>query len=206
MTSDARIPVVGAMIVDPAGDALVKSYCASACDGRWGEAIFAALAEVTTSMGVYRKNKDLSLERARAMFADASLVQDMYDHVHLYSLPETLERLQFLLQGEVRTLAQCQARTPDTMHIDVRHELEADCAKVLAVARDVIVVDQTFPELRELGLAAAKVIAPGLLPVTFGHQYQRVDLARLDRFAGFHGAAGPRFTMAAINPHPHNFP
>jgi ribosomal protein S12 methylthiotransferase accessory factor len=206
LTSDARIPVVGAMIVDPAADAMVKSYCASACDGRWSEAIFAALAEVTTSMGVYRKNKDLSVDRARAMFADGSLVQDMYDHVHLYSLPETFARLQFLLDGDACTLGQCQARTPDTIHVDLTRELQAECAKVLQVATDVIVVDQTFPELRELGLCAAKVLAPGLLPVTFGHQYQRVDPARLDRFAQFRGVAGARFSTANINPYPHNFP
>lgn len=206
MTSDARIPVIGAMIVDPSAGAKVKSYCASACDGRWGEAIFSALAEVTTSMGVYRKNKDLAHDRARAMFEDSSLVQEMYDHVLLYSLEETYERLQFLLQGDTCTLQECQARIPDTMHVDVTRELQSECEKVLAVAADIIVVDQTFPELAELGLCAAKALVPGFLPVTFGHQYQRIDMGRLDRFARFRGVPDARFTPANVNPHPHNFP
>lgn len=206
MTSEAQIPVVGAMIVDPSDDAKVKSYCASACAGRWSEAIFSALAEVTTSMGVYRKNETLDVDRARAMFADDALVRDMFDHVLLYSLSETFDRLRFLLGGDVCTLQACRERLPDVVHIDLTKELEVDCAKVLGIAADIIVVDQTFTELRELGLSAAKVLVPGLLPVTFGHQYRRIDMDRLDRFARFRGVANPKYTAANVNPYPHNFP
>jgi ribosomal protein S12 methylthiotransferase accessory factor len=206
MTSEARIPVVGAMIVDPSGDAKVKSYCASACEGRWSGAVFSALAEVTTSMGVYRKNDALDRDRARAMFEDHSLVTDMFDHVLLYSLDESFERLRFLLDGEVRSLQACRDRVPDTLFLDLTRELEADCAKVLEVAADIIIVDQTFAELRALGLSAAKVLVPGLLPVTFGHQYRRIDTGRLDRFARFRGLPDARFTSANLNPYPHNFP
>jgi ribosomal protein S12 methylthiotransferase accessory factor len=206
MTSEARIPVVGAMIVDPSDDAKVKSYCASACDGRWSEAIFSALAEVTTSMGVYRKTETLDYDRARAMFADDSLVRDMFDHVLLYALPESFDRLRFILGGEVRSLQACRERLPDAMHIDLTENLEAECARVLKVAEDIIVVDQTFPELQALGLSAAKVLVPGMLPVTFGHQYRRIDLGRLNRFARFNGVQGPAYTHDTINPHPHNFP
>jgi ribosomal protein S12 methylthiotransferase accessory factor len=206
ITSDTRIPTVWAMIVDPAADATVKSYCASACDGRWSEAIFSALAEVTTSMGVYRKSMEVSHERARAMYEDDSLVQEMYDHVLLYSLPETYERLEFLLRGGTCSLDECRQRTPDTLEIDLTRELTAHCNKVLEVCSDIVVVDQTFPELEELGLCAAKVMAPGLLPVTFGHQYQRIDMDRLNRFARFRGVADADFSTATVNPYPHNFP
>ncbi|RDZ28626.1 TOMM precursor leader peptide-binding protein [Lysobacter silvisoli] len=206
MTSEAQIPVVGAMIVDPSSDAKVKSYCASACGGRWSDTIFSALAEVTTSMGVYRKSETLDFARARAMYEDHALVKDMFDHVLLYSLDETLERLLFLLQGEVRTLQECRERLPDVRHLDLTRELEEDCAKVLGIATDIIVVDQTFAELRELGLSAAKVLVPGLMPVTFGHQYRRIDTDRLDRFARHRGIAAPAYTLANVNPYPHNFP
>ncbi len=206
MTTEAQIPVVGAMIVDPSGDAKVKSYCASACDGRWSVAVFSALAEVTTSMGVYRKNEALDHDRARAMFEDDSLVQGMFDHVLLYSLNESFARLRFLLDGEVRTLQECRERLPDALQIDLTRELEAECAKVLAVASDIIVVDQTFAELRDLGLSAAKVLVPGMMPVTFGHQYRRIDMGRLDRFARFRGVQNAKFTSASVNPYPHNFP
>lgn len=206
MTTEARIPVVGAMIVDPADDATVKSYCASACEGRWNGAIFAALAEVTTSMGVYKKNGSFDRDRARAMLENDALVMDMFDHVQLYSLSETFDRLRFLLGGEVRTLQECRARVPDALFVDLTEELKADCAKVLGVASDILIVDQTFSDLRKLGLSAAKVLVPGLLPVTFGHQYRRIDMARLDRFARFKGAVNPTFTVANVNPYPHNFP
>ncbi|SFK95050.1 TOMM precursor leader peptide-binding protein [Lysobacter sp. cf310] len=206
MTSEARIPVVGAMIVDPSADARIKSYCASACEGRWGGAIFSALAEVTTSMGVYRKNETLDFDRARAMLEDHALVKDMFDHVLLYSLNESFERLRFLLDGDMRTLQECRERVPDALQVDLTQELQADCAKVLEVAVDIIVVDQTFSELRELGLGAAKVLVPGMMPVTFGHQYRRIDMDRLDRFARFRGLPDAKFTPANVNPYPHNFP
>ena len=206
MTSEAQIPVVGAMIVDPSDQARVKSYCASACEGRWSGAVFSALAEVTTSMGVYRKNETLDRDHARAMLENDALVTDMFDHVLLYSLPESYGRLGFLLGGEMRTLQQCRERLPDTLLLDLTAELSVDCAKVLAVALDIIVVDQTFSSLRELGLSAAKVLVPGLLPVTFGHQYQRIDMNRLDRFARFHGMPDAKFSAANVNPYPHNFP
>lgn len=206
MTTEAGIPVVGAMIVDPSDDARVKSYCASACGGRWSDTIFSALAEVTTSMGVYRKTETLDLQRAREMYEDHEQVKDMFDHVLLYSLGETLERLRFLLEGETRTLQECRQRIPDVAHLDLTTELEEDCAKVLAVASDIIVVDQTFSEMRQLGLSAAKVLVPGMMPVTFGQQYRRIDLDRLDRFARFRGIADARYTAANVNPYPHNFP
>lgn len=206
MTSDVGIPVVGAMIVDPSDDARVKSYCASASDGRWSEAIFSALAEVTTSMGVYRKNRDLAYDRARAMLEDHDLVRDMYDHVLLYCLPETYRRLEFLLQGEMRSLQACRERVPDSMRIDLTEELRQSLDRVLDVAHDVVIVDQTFNELRELGLSAVKVLVPGLMPVTFGHQYRRIDVDRLERFARHKGVARPGYDLSNVNPYPHNFP
>jgi ribosomal protein S12 methylthiotransferase accessory factor len=43
-----------------------------------------------------------------------------------------------------------------------------------APANNVIVVDQTTPEHRAGGCSCVKVIVPGMLPVTFGHESRRL--------------------------------
>lgn len=206
ITTDVLIPAVWAMIVDPRADAVVKSYCASGCSARWGDAVFAALVEVTTSIGVYRRTMAPFRSRAEAMLDDDAKVVDITDHVLLYSLPEAYARLDFLQRGPTATLAECEARLPSLAERDLTRELQRQCAKVLAVAADILVVDQGFPALEPLGLHCAKMLVPGLLPVTFGHQYRRIDYARLNRVARFKGMAHPDFSPATVNPYPHNFP
>lgn len=206
ITSDIRIPTVWGMIVDPAPDAVVKSYCASACHARWGEAVFAALVEVTTSIGVYRRSMTGTRGRALELLHDGCKVTQMPDHVLLYSLPEAYERLNFLHQGGSTTLQALEADLPSLGTLDLTEELRIQSAKVLGAAKDILVVDQTFANLEKLGLACVKVLAPGLLPVTFGHQYRRIGYERLNRLATLWGHTGPAFDAATINPDPHNFP
>lgn len=200
-------PTVMAMIVDPADQAPVKSYCASAAHRRWGQAAFAALVEVTTSMGVYRRSLPALRERARALHSDGAQVQEMPDHVLLYSLPESFARLDFLQGGPRRSLAECRAQLADSVERDPAREFEALCQRVLAFASDVIVVDQGFDTLREgLGLHCVKVLAPGLLPVSFGHQYRRIHRGRIDAAARALGVDAATLAARGLNPYPHNFP
>lgn len=203
--TDIAIPTVWGMIVDPAADAPVKSYCASACHGRWDDAIFSALVEITTSMGVYRRSMPAGRERARSLLSDHALVREMPDHVLLYSLPESYERLDFLHGGATVSLAECEADLPSLAFDDVKDELECQVAKVLGAAEDVIVVDQSFAQLSDLGLACVKVLIPGLLPVTFGHQYRRIGLDRINAVCRTRGTADGH-DASTINPNPHNFP
>lgn len=206
ITTDIGIPSVWAMAVDPADDAIVKSYCASACHGRWAEAVFSALVEVTTSMGVYRRSMGRHRARAEALFADAAAVQAMEDHVLLYSLPQAYSRLAFLHGGPTVTLADCEAALPSLAERDLGSELRRQVDRVLRVTGDVVVIDQTTPAMAPFNLSCVKVIAPGLLPVTFGHQYRRIGLARINAVAAFRSPDSAPLTSATINPHPHNFP
>jgi ribosomal protein S12 methylthiotransferase accessory factor len=198
MRLDIDIPLVLAMIVDPAADAPVKSYCASAAHLHWEHAIFSALVEVSTSMGVYQHIMPANREQAYALYRDPARVQKMADHVLLYSLPETYDWLGFLHGGE----ASRPATPPQTK--DLTQDLERTLAATLRVAKDVIVVNQTFSEMRTLGLHCVKVIAPGLTPVTFGHQHRRISLERINgaAIARGHGT----ITAQQLNPRPHNFP
>jgi ribosomal protein S12 methylthiotransferase accessory factor len=156
-------------------------------------------------MSVYRRAMGPRRDRALAMLADARLVRAMPDHVLLYSLPESYARLSFLHGGPLVTVQQCEGRNGSTPLSDLSEELRRQAARVLAVASDLLIVDQSFAELAPLGLRCAKVLAPGLLPVTFGHQYRRISYARLNQVAR-HWGVDTIFTPKNVNPWPHNFP
>ncbi|MBF7073482.1 TOMM precursor leader peptide-binding protein [Glaciecola sp. MH2013] len=206
MVLDIQVPVVWAMIVDPTEDAQVKSYCASAASGKWHEAIFSALVEVVTSMGVYRHSMPDMREKALALLEKDELVVDMPDHVLLYSAPESYARLNFLHQGKTVSLEECEQSLPSLYEKDLNKELHAQIEKTLKVASDVIVVKQSFDKMEEHGLHSVKVMAPGLMPVTFGHQHRRVSFPRLDSATKAKGQWLKHFNAENINPFPHNFP
>lgn len=206
LSGDIAVPVVLGMIVDPREDAPVKSYCASASHHSIDEALFGALVEITTSMGVYRRSMPASRARARQLFADPSAVQRMEDHVLLHSLPESIDRLAFLHGGGMQTLAERRGARPALACDDSTAELRALLSRVSIAADEAILVDLGFPALEPLGLAAAKLVVPGLLPVTFGHQHRRISYPRLDRWAAARGRPDLRFGPDNVNPWPHNFP
>ncbi|WP_175482454.1 YcaO-like family protein, partial [Thermoflavimicrobium dichotomicum] len=138
---------------------------------------------------------------------DPFLVQQMEDHSMLYSLPQAEERLQFLLD-ENRPL-----RTFDEeFKRKARHaDLTDDLKDILQVFRrlnlDVIVVDQTTPEIMRNGLHCVKVLIPGMLPMTFGHHLTRVTgIERVLRVPVELGYAKQPLTLEQLNPHPHPFP
>lgn len=200
MRLDVDVPMVWALIVDPRDDAPVKSYCASAAHFHRDQALFSALVEVTTSIGVYRRTMPGLRDQARALFDDPWKVRSMSDHVLLYSLPETWPRLQFLFDGGPAPAApQAPTAAPD-----LRDELARRVRQTMAVASDVIVVNQTWGPMEALNLHCVKVLAPGLTPVTFGHQHRRCALPRLNAARRSRGLA-PMAT-SDINPEPHNFP
>lgn len=141
------------------------------------------------------------------MLQNSSLVRKMDDHGMLYGLPEAEERLQFLLDNKspVRTFGdefKWKAGYPD-----LTDELR-DILKVFSrLNLDVIVVDQTTPEIRQNGLFCVKVLIPGMLPMTFGQHLTRVTgLDRVLRVPMELGYEKQPLTLEQLNPHPHPFP
>jgi ribosomal protein S12 methylthiotransferase accessory factor len=200
MRLDIDVPLVWALIADPRADAPVKSYCASAAHFHRDQALFAALVEVTTSMGVYQRTMPGLRAQARVLFEDPWQVRGMSDHVLLYSLPESWERLRFVFEGGPAPAPAAASAGPT----DVRDELTRRVRQALGVASDVIVVNQTWQPMETLGLHCVKVLAPGLTPVTFGHQHRRCALPRVNAARRARGL--PPIAAADINPEPHNFP
>lgn len=146
-------------------------------------------------------------ERYKKMFIDSSLVRKMDDHGMLFGLPETEERLQFLL-NEDRPLQTFQEvfNVPEN-HLDLTDDLKNLLHAFQCLNLDVIVVDQTTPEIAKNGLHCVKVIIPGMLPMTFGHHLTRITgLERVLKVPVELGYAKQPLTSEQLNPYPHPFP
>ncbi|CAG7654845.1 TOMM precursor leader peptide-binding protein [Paenibacillus allorhizosphaerae] len=144
---------------------------------------------------------------AEAMVDDSFLVQHMDDHALLYSLPQTEERLRFLLEDRrpVRTFAESFPAVP--AHEDLTDDLQQVLQTFRSLQMDVIVVDQSSSETLRNGLHCVKVLIPGMLPMTFGHHLKR--LTGIDRVLEVPkklGYADRRLTPQELNPYPHPFP
>jgi len=208
ITMESKVPAVWAMLINPAADAKVKSYCAAGAHIDPEKAVMSALVEVMTSMMVYEESLPGFAEKAAAMLADVSLVRDMADHVLLYAQAETLDWLSFLFTSAPAVSLQQRFagfyQQPAEQNLTLI--LQQVIQRCVAAYGDVLVVDQSFAALAPLELHAVKVLVPNTHTITFGHQYQRVSLARVNQAR----AARKLATYAdrqALNVHvPHNFP
>ncbi|SFS53114.1 TOMM precursor leader peptide-binding protein [Marininema halotolerans] len=146
-------------------------------------------------------------DRAREMVTDATKVREMKDHSLLYCLPETETRLHFLLEGEqpVQRLDEAFPKIPVSM--DITEDLTRILHPFQKRNLEVIVVNQTSPEVAQLGLHCVKVLIPGMLPMTFGHHLVRLEgLERVLHVPKELGYVSQSLTMNQLNPHPHPFP
>lgn len=146
-------------------------------------------------------------EKYLKMYYDPSLVTQMEDHSMLYGLTEAEHRFSFLLDNQrpLRSFEQ------EYLLPKKQADLADDLTDVLNIFKqlnlDVIVVDQTSPELRRNSLYCVKVLIPGMLPMTFGYHLTR--LRGLDRVLNVPrelGYSEKPLTFNQLNPYPHPFP
>jgi len=210
-TLDHGIPCCWVMAVDEQErDGMPKALCAAGSHPNPELAVLNALQEL--EMMVKRPFDDFqtSREKALEMLIDPLSVTEMEHHSLLYYLPEAFERLSFLYDspGTPQTF---QEAFSDFYNyeptLDLRDDLTALINHYALRGIDTIVVDQTTPEQAAQDFHCVKVIMPGLLPMTFGHQHRRnTAFQRLSHLPAQLGYREGPLTDADINPHPHPFP
>jgi ribosomal protein S12 methylthiotransferase accessory factor len=205
-TMENGIPSVWALAKNrkPKG---VNLICAAGAHPDPVRAAKSAVHELSGMMLTLDEKFEANREEYVRMFHDPSLVRGMEDHSMLYGLPEAQERLQFLLEENrpLRTFAEEFMRTP--AHPDLTDDLKDIVQVFRRLNLDVIVVNQTTPELARNELHCVKVLIPGMLPMTFGYHLTRLTgLERVLTVPAELGYAKRPLLREELNPHPHPFP
>ncbi|MFD5986235.1 TOMM precursor leader peptide-binding protein [Streptomyces cyaneofuscatus] len=219
------IPVVTGVAVRPDGGP--GRMCFGAGAGLDPEAALAgALCEIATDAVNLQGRTERDEARLRAMAYDFDKVAVLHDHPLAYGIPEMGDHADFLLgaPGEVRQPALSfdalygggpsggegdgpGARPVLPVSDDLREDLQRCVDAVTGAGFDVVVVDQTMPEQRALGLTTVSVLVPGLLPIDFGWSRQRaLHMPRLRTALREAGLRTADLTDADLNPAPHPFP
>ncbi|MCY0960888.1 TOMM precursor leader peptide-binding protein [Streptomyces sp. H27-H5] len=207
---DFPIPVVTA--VAERFDGGLGRMCFGAGAGLDPEsALDSALCEIATDAVNLAGRTERDEARLRAMAADFDLVTALHDHPLVYGVPEMGRHADFLLRGPrdrppapVSDLSWSDA-SGEGVSTDVREDLDRCVGAVTGAGFDVVVVDQTLPEQRALGLHTVSVLVPGLLPIDFGWSRQRaLGMPRLREFTRPTGSRDG--APGDFNPAPHPFP
>ncbi len=141
------------------------------------------------------------------MYANPSLVRHMEDHSMLYGLPQAEERFDFLLDDKRPLKSFDEELENSVKHMDLTDDLKDILQVFHRLNLDVIVVNQTSPELKRNGLYCVKVLIPGMLPMTFGYHLTRLEgLQRVLEVPYKLGYVAKPLTGSQLNPHPHPFP
>lgn len=172
---DLAVPVVTGLAVRRDGGPGTLAFAAGAAFDP-ETAVESAVSEILTYLPHLPRQVTERPAELDAMAEDFGLVRRLPDHAALFGLPRMTRYVRgYLEPPAVRPLAEVYAdwerRRPrgDDLREDVRW-----CTDELARAGcDVIVVDQTTPEQRRMGLRTVCTIAPGLLPIDFGWPRQR---------------------------------
>ncbi|MGR6919176.1 TOMM precursor leader peptide-binding protein [[Actinomadura] parvosata] len=198
------IPCVWAMAVNPREDGRPATVSAAGSSLDPERAIANALAELAPDIEPLADRYTREADRAQQMLADPRLVRDMDDHSLLYAHPAASRRLSFLTGST-------GVRKPADMGAfdgaDLTRALAETVRRYVDTGLDVIVIDQTGSEHRAGGFACVKVLIPGTLSMTFGHDNRRVDgLPRLLTMPRLLGYRARDLAPGELNLDPHPFP
>ncbi|HLI05741.1 MAG TPA: TOMM precursor leader peptide-binding protein [Ktedonobacteraceae bacterium] len=207
-TTDFGIPVVVCVGVNTL-DQAPKMVCAASARWNPDRALASAFYEVAAGISDLQNCFPRELERGQRLVNNSSLVVNMDDHALVSAMPQAFPRISFLLQGQAQQSMQERfaAQYATGPSPDLTQDLMRAVERVLARGYDVVVVNQTAPELQATGLHCVRVLVPGLVPMAFGHDFRRLyGIERLYRLPVELGYSDHVLSEAELNPYPHPFP
>ncbi|MFG2623309.1 TOMM precursor leader peptide-binding protein [Streptomyces sp. NPDC048507] len=171
------------------------------------DAALAAVREVASYLPGFAERTERDRAGLLPLVDDYTEVTELDHHGALYGLPQMAGRSPFPgPRTTTRPLRETFADWSPPRHGDLRDQLLHYVDLVRTVARDVVVVEQTCPEQRGARVSTAAVIAPGLVPIDFGWDYQRVlHTQRLRTAAWRAGKRSAPLSEDEIHRHPHPF-
>ncbi|WP_328912715.1 MULTISPECIES: TOMM precursor leader peptide-binding protein [unclassified Streptomyces] len=173
-------------------------------------AVESALSEILTYLPHLPRQVAERPDELAAMAEDFGLVRRLPDHAALFGLPRMREHVGgYLEPAAVRSFADTyddwSRRRP--RGLDLRDDVLWCTGELAAAGFDVVVVDQTTPEQRRLGLSTVATIVPGLLPIDFGWSRQRaLTMPRLRTALRRGGLRADDLPEEEVRRVPHPFP
>ena len=164
-------------------------------------AICSALRELGPALVASAKRMENEQQYAHFLAANFDEVKTMSDHTLLYRVPEMASYIDFL-KGPSRQRRIGEMVPAGFSHRDLKDDLNELVQRVLSCSLDVVFIDQTptnFPK----GLRVAKVLVPGMLPMTFGHAARRLSgLSRVHEVPSRLGLSSSKTCSSNLAPHP----
>jgi ribosomal protein S12 methylthiotransferase accessory factor len=216
ITTEVGIPCVWAMATHPRlsdgglppGTDELALFCAAGSHLTPQRAALSALVELGPQLVNAIKRFPARRADAAAYLGSPDGVRTIFDHAVAFGDPRAYERLDFLTQQPARSqpLAEVGRERKWPAHADLREDLLEMVDRFRGENMEVIVVNQTAPEHRALGLHCVRVLIPGTLPLTYGHWRRRLrNLPRLLTLPHRLGHAEAPLSVADINQLPHPF-
>ena len=216
ITTEVGIPSVWAMATHPLlrdgglppGTDELALFCASGSHLTPERAALSALVELGPQLVNAIKRFPARKADAATYLASPDGVRTIFDHAVAFGDPRAYERLGFLTQRPARSrpLAEVGRQRKWPAHADLREDLLEMVDRFRRENMEVIVVDQTGPEHRALGLHCVRVLIPGTLPLTYGHWRRRLrNLPRLLTLPHRLGHAEAPLAANDVNQLPHPF-
>ncbi|WP_327233320.1 TOMM precursor leader peptide-binding protein [Streptomyces sp. NBC_01317] len=207
---DLAVPVVTGLAVRRDGGPGTFSFGAGASLDP-AAALEGALSEVLTYIPHLPRQVEERRPELEAMAEDFGKVLHLKDHAQLYGLPRMAEHVRSYLEPtSVAPMSEIygtweERNRPRTG--DLRDDVTYCRDELVRAGHDVVVIDQTTPEQRRIGLRAVATLVPGLLPIDFGWSRQRAPLMpRLRTAAHRAGLRSAELTEREIRMVPHPFP
>lgn len=185
--------------------------CGTAAHLRWDVAVNKAIRELSAQVFGLQSTSPDKVALAYEKFEDPLKIQTIADHRFVGALPAARSRWSFLLDGpgyshtSLDTLPDLSKKY-DLASSDMKNILQRVLDDVFAHGFDVIVVPLTRLEIVQADLHAVRVLVPGMLPMTFGHEYRRVQgLDRVLQLPYRLGYVNRPLKIEELNKDPHPF-
>jgi ribosomal protein S12 methylthiotransferase accessory factor len=215
VTTEFGIPSVWAMATHPGlrdsampdGTDEIALFCAAGSSLSPERAALSAVLELGPQLANAIKQFPARKADAATSLDDPSHVNTIFDHAVAFGDPRAYERLDFLTgsAGNPIPLAGLGGQKWPA-NTDLREDLLELVDRFRREGMDVIVVDETSPDHRAIGLHCVKVLIPGMLPLTYGHRRRRLrNLPRLLTLPQRLGHATTPLSVDDINQLPHPF-
>ena len=193
------VPVAISVLHGPPGaGAALAVGAAAAADV--GDAWLKAIAE---SFGVYRWLRQRSAVEASQQPIEPDAIESFDDHMLFYAQEERAVLARFLDRSATRRATSAVRPLEGTTP---RAQIDALVARLADHGSSAYAVDVTSPDVRELGLSVARVIAPELCALDVSHRARYLGGARLRSAACDAGLVPAPLELSQLNPWPHPFP